>query len=501
MNAFSMVFYTPEAFLTLWAILLLLLVAWRDNIEPRSIAIWAMLGVVLTLLVEKVTYPFLLAVPPHLYLVDQFAIFFKDFFLVTLFLVLLMGREYIGLVESGKNEFFILPLFTTVGLMLLASAGDFVTMFVALELVTISLYILVSYHRTSPGGLEAGMKYLVMGGMATGFLVYGIAFVFGSTSVGTLQFSELKVFWSAQGPSKVILFGMILIIAGIGFKIAAVPFHAWAPDVYQGAPAPVTALLGVASKAAGFLILLRLFVGGVFGVPGLQPIAGEIFAYLAAASMILGTFAALTQRNMKRLLGYSSIANAGFILMGLCTLDRSSVNSVLLYLSVYLIALLLAFYVICHVSASLGGEDLRHFTGLAQRSPVLAFAMTVAMASLAGLPPLAGFAGKLGVFAAAFHGTSITYHSCCGNICIPGFSGGHFQLIVVGLVCAIAGLYYYLKVVSAMYWQDPADETALEVSGGTFSTIWILVGALVVFGIWQQPLLQKIAPALNSLGL
>jgi len=485
MTAFWMVFCTPEAFLTLWAILLLLLVSARENIHPRSVATWSLMGVVLTLFLSKYTYQMLHANPPQLYLVDGLSVFFKDYFLITLFLVLVMGREYICLVESAKNEFFILPLFTTVGLMLLASAADFVTMFVALELVTISLYILVSYHRDSPGGLEAGMKYLVVGGMATGFLVYGIAFVFGSTPTGTLNFSMLKVLWTVPEPSQVVLFAMVLIIAGIGFKIAAVPFHSWAPDVYQGAPTPVTALLAVASKSAGFLILIRLFVGGVFATPHLKPVASDIFAWLAAASMILGTLAALTQRNMKRLLGYSSIANAGFILMGLCDLNQCSVTSVLLYLAVYLIALLLAFYIITHVSVLLGGEDLRHFTGLSQRSPLLAFGMTIAMASLAGLPPLAGFAGKLGVFVAAFSGHTGTY-------------ADHYPLIGVGVVCAAAGLYYYLSVVRAMYWQDPPETATLEISGATCATVLILVAALVVFGIWQQPLLDKISFAVSS---
>lgn len=479
------IFYTPEAFLTLWAIFLLLISSIWMQINPRVISLLGVLGAIITLFIVRTSYPVLMANPP--YAMDGLAFFFKDFFLITLIFVLLMGATYSVKLESARCEFFILPLFTTVGLLLLSSARDFVLLFVALELVTISLYILVSYHRTQGSGLEAGTKYLIVGGLATGFLVYGLAFVYG-VGEGQLDFRSLYAHFLMSKPfSAPLIFAMLLILAAVGFKIAAVPFHAWAPDVYQGAPAPVTAFLATASKAAGFVILLRLFYSsapdvdfrhlhGVFAVPQLSPIASQVIGWLAGASMLLGSLAALTQRNIKRLMGYSSIANAGFILMGFVTLDTRGATSVLLYLSMYLMAVLLVFLVVCQVSVQAGGEDWRHFAGLSKRSPFLAFGMALALTSLAGIPPLAGFVGKFSVFASAL-------------------SGGHFVLITIGVISAVATLYYYLSFIRAMYWEE-TNETAFVPCSSTMASVFVLSLGIIVFGIWQQPILARIHQAL-----
>ncbi|MDR2463373.1 MAG: NADH-quinone oxidoreductase subunit N [Verrucomicrobiales bacterium] len=468
----------PEFQLLAWALTLFVAAALRPNIGPRRLACAAAIGATLVLAATFIE-PLTLGVGRYfhgLYSVDGLAIFFKQFFLVTLIVVVWMAAEFAGTLTVARHEFLLLPLLVTVGLLLLASAVDFTLMFVALELVTISFYVLVACQRDKASSLEAGVKYLVIGALSTGFLVYGIAFLYGN--VGGTSFRAIGETLTVTPPSLSLLFALALILAGLGFKIAAVPFHVWAPDVYQGAPTPVTAFLAVGSKAAGFVLLLRLVVFGGFNHPALTPHTGSLLAILAGATVVLGTFAALPQRNLKRLLAYSGIGHAGFMLIALSCLGERGVNAVLIYLVSYLFAALLAFFLITVVAKQVGGEELTDFSGLSKRSPLAAFALTVAFVSMAGIPPLLGFAGKFGVLAAAWE-------------------GGHYVLVAVGVIAASVGLYYYLGIVRYMYWNEPAAG-AVKLRFSAKLLVWLLVGALTVFGIYQMPIATVVDQVLLS---
>lgn len=463
-------FLMPEVQLTLWAVFLLVVDSLRKEVPAAEMARMALIGLALVfagtwLLPQgdgQVYYAH------GLYVIDPPALFFKRFFLVAAFLVVWMSTDYAAGLPVARNEFLVLPLFTTAGMLLLASAADLITLFVALELVTVSFYVLVAYQRDRASSLEAGTKYLIVGALSTGFLVYGIAFLFGT--VGSTSLLSLELHLEKDIPSLGLLLAMTLILVGLGFKVAAVPFHVWAPDVYQGAPTPVSAFLSIASKAAGLVALMRLFIFGGFSHPDIYPLVGPTFCMLGAASVVLGSLAALPQRNVKRLLGYSSISNAGFLLMGLGCLSYRGVEAVAIYLCVYLLATGLAFLILSRIGPALGGEDLPQLSGLYRRSPLAAWGLLLAFVSLAGLPPLAGFLGKLGIFAAVWE-------------------RGNLWLLGVGIFGAIAGLYYYLAPVRAMFWSEPMKEAQPVVFPASSRVlVFVLAAALVVLGFYSQPL-------------
>lgn len=471
----------PEIILLILAVLLILVDAFSRKSDPELIGKLALCGVAIAF---AATFTFGDSSDFYwngLYALDPLSLFFKRFFLITVFLVLAMSFSMSKRLKMGAAEAFILPLFTTMGMMLLASAVDFMTLFVSLELITISFYVLVALRRQNLLSLEAGTKYLIMGALSTGFLIYGIALVFGITGTTTLAglASHLEVHGS---PGMPLLLAMVLILAGFGFKLASVPFHVWAPDVYQGAPTPVTAFLSVGSKAAGVIVLLRVFFFSGFSHESIIPFAAATISLMAGLSVLLGNFAALTQRNLKRLLGYSSIGHAGFILMGLSCITpdfyytERGVQAVLVYMAIYLVSALLAFFIIAQFEDEIGGVDFRDFNGLAQRSPFLAFGMLISFVSLAGIPPLAGFLGKLGIFAAVWE-------------------VGNYGLLIIAIISAVAGLYYYLGVVRAMYWNPPSvRETPVTVDGGSKLVIATLCVVILVLGFWQVPLQSLIAP-------
>ena len=408
------------------------------------------------------------------YSADATSLFFKRIALATTAGVIVMIFDFAPLVatgiqgatpQSGLGEFFALPLFTCAGLMWMSSAIDFVLIFVSLELVTISFYVLVGFTRRNPASLEAAVKYLVLSAVATGFLVYGITWIFGATGETNLQ--KITTVLSRPGlEQNAALFGAVLVIIALGFKIAAVPFHIWVADVYQGAPTPVTAYLSVGSKAAGFVVLLRVLDPFLL-LPQMQ----TLLVAIAVLTLIYGNLAALPQTNVKRLLAYSSIAHAGYLLVAVVSFSG---RAVAFYLVAYLLMTLLSFAVLILVSQP-GGDQLESFAGLSQRSPFLAFAMLVAMASLAGVPFTAGFLGKFLVFDAA-----IATH--------------HFGLVVVAIVTVGAGFYYYFKVVRAIYWDAPSSSTdEIIVSPLTRAALIALIAGTFVLGVYPQPIFDALA--------
>ena len=457
--------------------LILLFETFADHIDKRTFAYTAMLGLGTVFLASFFLTPNSEAADTgfwSFYTADSLAIFFKRFSLITTILVLAMMVDYAPVVrnsihaaspQAGLGEFFALPVFTCAGLMWMASAVDFVMIFVSLELVTMSFYVLVAFMRRNAASLEAGVKYLILSALSTGFLVYGITWMFGVTGETNLVRVTAALANPAveTGPA---LFAMVLVLIGLGFKIAAVPFQIWVPDVYQGAPTPVTAFLSVGSKAAGFVVLLRVLQPFL-----VMPQMERLLVLVAAATLLYGNLAALPQTNLKRLLAYSSIAHAGYLLVGVVCLSGEAVAY---YLVAYLLMTVLSFAVLVAVSKETG-DNIEDFNGLAKRSPFLAFAMLIAMASLAGLPFTAGFLGKFYIFNAA-----IAHHQT--------------TLIVVGVITVACGFYYYFKVVRAMYWEAPNGDLPVPVSGLSRVTMTAMIAAIVFFGIYPQPILDALRP-------
>jgi NADH-quinone oxidoreductase subunit N len=476
---------TLEIAVLVLGVLILLVEAFADRIDKRSLAFAAILGLAAVFVAS-----FFLAPAPadvlagslwNFYTSDPLAIFFKRFALVATILVLIMMIDYAPIVresihgtthQSGLGEFFALPVFTCVGLMWMASAIDFVMIFVSLELVTMSFYVLVSFTRRNPATLEAGVKYLILSALSTGFLVYGITWIFGVTG----QTNLARVTAALSNPaieSGPALFGMVLVLVALGFKIAAVPFQLWVPDVYQGAPTPVTAYLSVGSKAAGFVVLLRV-LQPFFMLPQME----RLLVVMALLTLLYGNLAALPQSNLKRLLAYSSIAHAGYLLIGVVCLAGEAIA---FYLVAYLFMTLLSFAVLIVVSKQTG-DNIEDFNGLAKRSPFLAFAMMIAMASLAGVPFTAGFLGKFFIFDAAirFHQTT---------------------LLVVGVITVACGFYYYLKVVRAMYWETSTSDVAVPLSGLSRIAMAAMIAAIVFLGVYPQPILNALRPPNNAVSV
>lgn len=418
----------------------------------------------------------------NFYQFDSLARFYKIFALVTTIFVILLSIDYRKILarftdhpgsENGTGEFYALPVFACAGMMFLASAKDLAGAFVALELVTVTFYILVAYMRRNVGSLEAGVKYLILGALSTGFLVYGIAWVYGTT--GTMSLEALPAAISKLQSPAPLLFGVALVMVGLGFKIGAVPMQVWIPDVYQGAPTPTTAFLSVGSKAAGFILTIRFLDPFLASSSTREPVLG-LLIILAIATLLFGNLAAIPQTNFKRLLGYSSIAHAGFLLLALAAGTSASaespgsVQAVSLYLATYLIMTLGVFFILSQVRIQRDGEAVSDFNGLGKTNPMLALALTIMLAALAGVPLTAGFIGKFLVFSLAVE-------------------AGLWAGVGVAFIAAAAGFYYYLKVVRAMWWAEPGERAAVSLPAISKACVTVLTVATLVFGVWPQPIL------------
>ena len=463
-------------------ITILMFETFAAKLDKRIFAYVGIVGLLCVLLAS-----FFLIHSPHqqagafwnFYTDDTLSIFFKRFMLVTTIVVLAMMIDYAPAIRKSDEraavnlgEFFSLPLLTCAGLMYLVSAVDFIFIFVSLELVTISFFVLVSFPRRNPVALEAGVKYLILGALSTAFLVYGITWIFGVTGETNLQ-RITAAFGSGKIDIHPATFGAVLILVALGFKIAAVPFQIWVPDVYQGAPTPITAFLSVGSKAAGFVVLLRVLEPFLM-LPNMQ----RLVVLIALLTVVYGNLAALPQNNLKRLLGYSSIAHAGYLLIGVACFDG---RAVIFYLAAYLLMTLLSFAILIIV-AQQSGEEISNFDGLAKRAPFLAFAMLIAMASLAGLPFTAGFFGKFFIFVGAV-------------------AQQQTALVVVGIVTVACGFYYYLKVVRAMYWQRSTNNNPIALTPLSRVVIILLIAATILFGVYPQPILNALKPPRANVAL
>ena len=416
---------------------------------------------------------------------DALAVFFKRLFLLAAIFVLFIAAEFSSRMEVAISEFYSLVLFALAGMMFAASANDFAMLFVSIELITITFYVLVSFQRGRILSLEAGVKYLILGALSSAFMIFGIALIWGTT--GELNFTKLAAVAPQFAESKIFLLGALLVLVGLGFKIAAFPFQIWAPDVYQGAPTPTTAFLAVGSKAAGIVLLLRvLFVA----LPAVAAHWVTLLIMISSFTILYGNLCALPQRNLKRLLGYSSIAHAGYLLLGVAALSASGQAAILYYLAGYLFTVLAAFAVIAIVMKNLEGEDIGALAGLSHRSPLLAATLTIAMVSLAGIPPLAGFFGKFLLLKSVVEAAQAT-----GN-------NGYYCLAFTALAGVVISLRYYFNVVRAVYWsRESGDLTAIELSSPAKLFIWVSLVGIFWLGLFPNTVLELAREAVKSLGV
>lgn len=407
-----------------------------------------------------------------MYSLDSLALFFKRFFLLAGLLILLLSVEFADRVGAGIAEFYALILFALSGMMFAASVNDFSLLFVSLELITVTFYVLTSFQRARLKSLEAGVKYLIIGALSTSFTVFGIALVYGIS--GHLNFGELSAVAANFGGNKIFLFGLLLVMVGLGFKIAAFPFQIWAPDVYQGAPTPVTAFLAVGSKAAGFVLLLRvLFIA----VPSIAGQWTKLLMMVSAITILYGNLCAIPQRNVKRMLGYSSIAHAGYMLLGIAALSSAGQSALLYYLSGYLFTVLGAFTVICLVMRQVDGEDISVLAGLNERSPLLAATLTLSMVSLAGIPPLAGFFGKFLLLKAVIEQGA--------------HNPAYYCLAFAALAGVVISLYYYFGIIRAIYWsKDVPDLSPIRISWPVRLSIYACVAGMFYLGLFPSAVLR-----------
>jgi NADH-quinone oxidoreductase subunit N len=413
--------------------------------------------------------------------VDQLAVYVKLLMLATSAVALLMAAGYLERSGYGAGEFSALVLFATTGMFVMASGANLASLYVGLELMALSVYVLVGYFKLEVKSNEGAVKYFVLGALSSGVLLYGISLVYGTT--GSLDLATIRnglVAVPQHNPT--LLLGIVLVSFGMLFKVAAVPFHVWTPDAYEGAPTPVTAFMSVGPKAAAFAMFLRLFL--VAFAPEVETWR-TILWVACAATMIYGNVAALTQDNVKRMLAYSSIAHAGYALMGLVAANESGLWAVLMYLLVYAFMNLGAFgFVILLESKGYAGETITDYAGLAQRHPGAAALMLWFMLALAGIPPTAGFMGKLYVFAAAME-------------------GGYVVLTVIAVVMSAVSLYYYFRIVVQMYFKDGADAEPASLLRDRWTEAMIAVCALVTLavGVYPGPVVAWAKGGLQALGM
>ncbi len=394
--------------------------------------------------------------------VDNFALFFKLLFLAAAGLIILASQDYVSKFERFQGEYYALVLVSAVGMMLLAAAADLITIYVALELSSISLYVLASFLKDQKS-TEAGLKYLLLGAVASAVLLYGMALVFGFTGVTCLMcVADFVQGMPGAGllNNPALLLGIILLVAGFGFKIACFPFQMWVPDVYEGAPTPITAYLSVASKAAGFAVILRVFFVGLGSPDWLSLNWGMLFAILSAITMTVGNIVAIVQTNIKRMLGYSSIAQAGYLMVGLATVGMAAGNDalgqsgLLFFLMSYAVTNLGAFIAVIAISNKIDSDVIDDYTGMGKRAPLMALALSLCLISLIGLPPTAGLIAKIYIFSGAVQ-------------------HGLLWLVIVAVINSCVSAFYYLRVVKVMWLGVPASEEKVPSS-------WALRTALLL---------------------
>ncbi|MFO1154675.1 MAG: NADH-quinone oxidoreductase subunit NuoN [Rhodospirillales bacterium] len=414
-----------------------------------------------------------------MFVVDSFALFFKVMVLIAAGFSLLMAQDFLERVKMARFEFTVLVLLATVGMLLMISANDLIALYLGLEMQSLALYVIAAFHRDDVRSTEAGLKYFVLGALASGMLLYGSSLIYGFA--GTTNFDVLGrtfVGLSGQLPPTGVLVGLVFLIAGLAFKISAVPFHMWTPDVYEGAPTPVTAFFSVAPKLAAIALLLRVLFEPFGALVGQWQ---QIIIFASVASMTLGGFAAIGQSDLKRLMAYSSIGHVGYALVGVAAGTPEGVRGVLIYMVIYILMNLGTFACIL----SLRRRDqpvsaISDLAGLGRSNPKMALALAIFMFSMAGIPPLAGFFGKLYIFLAAVEAQQ-------------------YLLAVIGVLTSVVAAFYYLRIVKIMYF-DPVGEPLDRGTRWEIGLVMAVTGVIIgFFFIYPQPLLSSAAAAATSL--
>ncbi|HEX6980515.1 MAG TPA: NADH-quinone oxidoreductase subunit NuoN [Alphaproteobacteria bacterium] len=452
----------PEIVLACLAMALLMLGVFRGDGATRTISWLALLGLgVVAVLVLSVNGTRTLVLN-DMFVTDAFAAFMKMLVLLGSAAGIAMSLDYNQREGIARPEYPVLVLFATVGMMMMVSANDLIALYVGLELQSLSLYVVASFRRDSLRSTEAGLKYFVLGALSSGMLLYGASLIYGFA--GTTKFAALAniMVENADGIPLGVIFGIVFLAAGLAFKVSAAPFHMWTPDVYEGAPTPVTAFFSIAPKMAAIALFVRVLVEP-FG-----PLVAEwrqIVIFIAILSMLVGAFAAIWQTNIKRLMAYSSIGHVGYALIGLAAGDETGIRGVLIYMAIYLFMNAATFGVIlCMRQQGRMVERITDLSGLARTQPMLAAALAIAMFSMAGIPPLAGFFGKLYVFLAAV-------------------TAGLYTLAVIGVLTSVVAAFYYLRIVKLMYFDEPVEAfdwpigrpLAVVLAGSTLFTLLFFV--------------------------
>ncbi|MCG5234138.1 NADH-quinone oxidoreductase subunit NuoN [Xanthobacter oligotrophicus] len=463
----------PELVLAVSAIVLILIGAFRGEgsanlVTGLAIAVLAAVGVLILLqpAAEVIAFNGSLVV-------DAYSRFMKLLAVLGAVVSLIMAVDWQAREKQAKFEYAVLIVIATLGMCMLVSAGDLIALYLGLELMSLSLYVVASINRDSIRSTEAGLKYFVLGALSSGMLLYGASFIYGFT--GSVNFLQIAAV--AKEPSPGLIFGIVFLLAGLCFKVSAVPFHMWTPDVYEGAPTPVTAFFASAPKVAAMAIFVRVVIEAF---PHVTHQWQQIVAFVSLASMVLGAFAAIGQRNIKRLLAYSSIGHMGFALVGLAAGTAEGVRGVLLYMTIYVVMTLGTFA--CVLTMRRKGqavETIEDLSGLARRNPLMALALGALMFSLAGIPPLAGFLAKYYVFVAAIQ-------------------AGLYGLAVVGVLASVVGAFYYLRVVKIMYFDEPVE--AFDPMPTELKAVLAVSGLFTIFYfVYPAPLIEAAGAAARSL--
>lgn len=462
----------PELVLAVGAMALLMLGAFRGQRTTGAVTAIAVLVLLAAAVLVAALPAGRLTTFGGSFVVDAFARFMKILAIVSSAVTLIVSRNYLA--EQAKIfEYAILILLSTVGMMVLISAADLITLYLGLELMSLALYVVAASHRDNVKSTEAGLKYFVLGALSSGMLLYGASLIYGFT--GTVSFAGIAA--EAKTGSIGILFGLVFLLAGLCFKVSAVPFHMWTPDVYEGAPTPVTTFFASAPKVAALAVFTRVVLTAF---PGIVPEWRQIVVFVAIASMALGAFAAIGQTNIKRMMAYSSIGHMGFALVGLAAGTAEGAQGVLVYIAIYVAMTVGAFTVILAMKRNgQAAEDIRDYAGLSRTNPVLAFLLAMFLFSLAGIPPLAGFFAKFYVFLAAIH-------------------AGLFTLAVIGVLTSVVGAFYYLAVIRTMYFDEPVGR--VDPVGGELRAVLALTGVFtILYFVYPGPLVSAAMAAAKSL--
>lgn len=473
----------PEIFLLVWALIVITVDLFASRKNDSLVGYTALFGIVVTgflLLVAGDGVAF-----GNMFINDSLSLFFKIVFLGAAFMA--VGSSF-GItkqkVQNHRGEFYGLILFSTVGMMFLASSHELVSLYIGLELTTIPLFILAAFYKDDKLSVESGIKYFVIGAFSSAMLLYGFSFLYGisgTTELLQMSINIASIHLTHHDIGFTILIANVCILAGIGFKLALPPFHQWAPDVYEGAPTPVASFLSVGSKAAGLVAFAKIFLIGLWGFIGAEMKPndwGVLVGILASVAMIIGNVVAIRQTNIKRMLAYSSIAQAGYIMIGMLALNEHGISSVAFYIFVYLFANMGAFAAVTVFEDKTGSTEISNYKGLSQTSPFFAAVLSIFMLSLAGIPPLGGFMAKYKVFAAGIDQAS------------SGQVEWLYWLVGIGLLTSVFSLYYYVNVIKQMYFAKEPSAYTMTFNAPVFVVLIICLVGVLVTGIYPEPVLD-----------